>query len=104
MSSVAFRKNWGSFPSRVEANTNGLFDLFARFDVKGTFFFLGWVAERFPDLLRKARALGHEVGCHSHWHHPVFRMTSREFREDTYQAKQAIENATGEPVAGYRAP
>ena len=104
MSSVASRENWGSFPSRVECSTRALFDLFEEFDVKGTFFFLGWVAERFPSIVREAHNRGHEVGCHSYWHHPVFRMTSKEFWDDTYQAKEAIENATGEAVIGYRAP
>jgi polysaccharide deacetylase family protein (PEP-CTERM system associated) len=104
MSSVAPRKSWGSFPSRVEFSTRALFDLFGKFDVKATMFFLGWVAERFPRLVREARELGHEVGCHSYWHHPVFRMTPKEFWEDTHRAKQAIENATGEVAVGYRAP
>ena len=104
MSSVAPRKSWSSFPSRVESSTRALFDLFGKSDVKATFFFLGWVAQRFPSIVREARDLGHEVGCHSYWHHPVFRMTSKEFWEDTYQAKEAIENATGEAVVGYRAP
>ncbi len=104
MSSVAPRKNWGSFPSRVESSTRGLLELFAEFDVKATFFFLGWVAERFPGIVRETRDLGHEVGCHSYWHHPVFRMTSKEFWEDTYRAKETIESATGEAVVGYRAP
>ena len=104
MSSVAPRKHWNSFPSRVESSTRGLLDLFARFDIKATFFFMGWVAERFPGLVRETDSLGHEVGCHSYWHHPVFRLTSKEFREDTRRAKQAIENATGKSIAGYRAP
>ncbi len=104
MSSVAPRKNWGSFPSRVESSTRALLDLFAEFDVKATFFFLGWVAERFPAIVRETRDLGHEIGCHSYWHHPVFRMTSKEFWEDTYRAKETIEDATGEAVVGYRAP
>lgn len=104
MSSVALRTNWGSFPSRVESSTRTLLDLFAEFDVKATFFFLGWVAQRFPGLVRETCELGHEVGCHSYWHHPVFRMTSKEFWEDTRQAKETIENVTGEPVVGYRAP
>lgn len=104
MSSVAPRRSWGSFPSRVEASTRALFDLFAKSDVKATFFFLGWVAERFPEVVRETRDLGHEIGCHSYWHHPVFRMTRKQFREDTYRAKEAIESATGEAVVGYRAP
>jgi polysaccharide deacetylase family protein (PEP-CTERM system associated) len=104
MSSAASRSMWDSYPSRVEANTEILYDLFARFNVKGTFFFLGWVAERFPSLVRAAHELGHEVGCHSHWHYPVFRLSPQEFRNDTYKAKRTIENATGVAVWGYRAP
>jgi len=104
VSSAAPRSMWESYPSRVAANTEALYDLFARFDVKGTFFFLGWVAERFPSLVRTAHELGHEVGCHSYWHKPVFRLSSDEFRSDTYRAKRAIEDATGAAVWGYRAP
>jgi polysaccharide deacetylase family protein (PEP-CTERM system associated) len=104
MSTVAPRANWDSFPPHVEANTCALFELFARYDIHVTFFFLGWVAERFPQLVRQAHELGHEVGCHSYWHHPVFRMSSDEFREDTYRARNVIQDATGAPVRGYRAP
>ena len=104
MSVVAPRTKWDSFPPHVEANTCALFELFARYEVKATFFFLGWVVERFPQLARKAHDLGHEIGCHSYWHHPVFRMTSKEFWEDTYRARRVIEDATGAPVIGYRAP
>lgn len=104
MSAVAPRDKWDSFPTHVQTNTHALFDLFARFDVKATFFFLGWVAERFPELARKAHELGHEVGCHSYWHRPVFRMTSKEFWDDTYRARNVIEDATGIPTIGYRAP
>jgi len=104
MSSTASRSMWDSYPSRVEANTKTLYDLFARFDIKGTFFFLGWVAERFPRLVRAAHELGHEVGCHSYWHQPVFRLSPQEFRDDTYKAKRAIEDAAGVAVRGYRAP
>ncbi len=104
MSAVAPRARWDTFPPHVEANTCALFELFARYDVHGTFFFMGWVAERFPQLARKAHELGHEVGCHSYWHHPVFRMSEEEFREDTYRARNVIQEATGAPVNGYRAP
>jgi polysaccharide deacetylase family protein (PEP-CTERM system associated) len=104
MSAVAPRSRWDSFPPHVEANTSALFELFARYDVHGTFFFMGWVAERFPQLVRTAHGLGHEVGCHSYWHHPVFRMSSEEFREDTYRARNVIQDTIGAPVRGYRAP
>jgi len=104
MSAVAPRTHWDSFPTHVEANTFALFELFARYRVHATFFFMGWVAERFPQLVRQAHELGHEVGCHSYWHRPVFRMSSDEFREDTYRARNVIQDATGAPVRGYRAP
>ena len=104
MAGVAPRNSWPSFPSHVEANTRALFELFARYNVRATFFFLGWIAERCPALVREAHELGHEVGCHSYWHRPVFRLTPAEFREDTRRAKEVIEAASGASVAGYRAP
>jgi polysaccharide deacetylase family protein (PEP-CTERM system associated) len=104
MSAVAPRTRWETFPSRVTSNTEALFDLFARYDVHATFFFLGWIAERFPQLARKALELGHEVGCHSDWHHPVFRLSPQEFRQDTYRARSVIEDAVGASIIGYRAP
>ena len=104
MAAIAPRQRWGSFSCHVEANTNALFELFAKYDVRATFFFLGWVAERFPVLVRTAADLGHEVGCHSHWHRAVFRLTRGEFAEDTFRAKRIIEDASGVSVVGYRAP
>ena len=104
MSAVAPRTLWDSFTPHVEANTSALFELFAQYQVRATFFFLGWVAERFPQIVRQAHELGHEVGCHSYWHHPVFRMSPDEFTQDTYRARNVIQDATGAPVRGYRAP
>ncbi len=104
MSSVAPRDSWSSFPSRVEANTRTLFELFAKYDARATLFFLGWTAERYPRLVREAQELGHEIACHSYWHRPVFRLSPAGFREDTWRAKQVIEDAAGGEVAGYRAP
>jgi polysaccharide deacetylase family protein (PEP-CTERM system associated) len=104
MSAVVPRSEWDSFPTHVEANTCALLDLFARYDVRATFFFLGWIAERFPELVRKTHELGHEVGCHSYWHHPVFRLSAEEFRADTYRARNVLQDAIGGHVKGYRAP
>lgn len=104
MSAIAPRDSWSSFPSRVEANTRTLFELFAKYDARATLFFLGWTAERYPRLVREAQELGHEIACHSYWHRPVFRLSPAEFREDTSRAKQVIEDAAGGSVAGYRAP
>lgn len=104
MSAIAPRAQWETFPSHVTSNMEALFELFARYGVHATFFFLGWIAERFPQLVRKTLELGHEVGCHSDWHHPVFRLSPEEFRQDTYRAKGVIEDAIGAAIIGYRAP
>jgi polysaccharide deacetylase family protein (PEP-CTERM system associated) len=104
MSATVLRERWNLMPSRVQGNTYRLFELLTKHNVRGTFFFLGWVAERFPDLVRDAVQLGHEVACHSYWHRPVYHLSPGEFREDTLRAKAVIEDAAGVPVRGYRAP
>lgn len=104
MARYAPRYTWESLPSRVVQSTHRLFDLFDEFGVKGTFFFLGWVAERFPALVRRAVESGHEIGCHSYAHHPVYRLTPETFRADTLRSKQVIEDAAGVAVSFYRAP
>lgn len=104
MTAAAPREQWDSMPSRVQASTETLLELLERHRVKGTLFFLGWVAERFPQLVAFAASQGHEIGCHSYWHRAVFRLDATSFREDTLRAKNAIENAGGKTVLGYRAP
>lgn len=101
---VIERARWAEYPPRVEANTYRLLDLFDECGVHGTFFILGWVAERFPALVREIAARGHETACHSYWHRLVYSLTPQEFREDTGRAKRLIEDAAGQAVTGYRAP
>lgn len=98
------RESWDSFPSRVVANTQRVLDLFDAHQAKGTFFFVGWVATRFPHLVREVQSRGHELACHSYWHRTVYTLSEQEFREDTKHAKRAIEDASGVAVKGYRAP
>jgi len=98
------RRTWRHFPSRVVDNTNRVLDLFDELHVTGTFFVLGWVAEEHPRLIRRIACSGHELACHSYWHHLVYELTSDQFRRDTRRAKDAIEQAAGVPVSGYRAP
>lgn len=95
---------WDQWPSRVVANTQRLLDLFDQRTAKATFFMLGWVAHRFPQLVREIHARGHELACHSFWHRAVYRLTPEEFRRDTRQARDTIEQAAGVPILGYRAP
>jgi polysaccharide deacetylase family protein (PEP-CTERM system associated) len=98
------RGTWEDWPSRVVQNTRKILNLFERHNAKGTFFFLGWVANRFPGLVREVRAQGHELACHSYWHRRVCSLSPSEFREDVRISKNAIEQAAGVPVYGYRAP
>lgn len=98
------RSSWNSWPSRVVANTRRALELFDKYNVKGTFFFVGWVAKNYPELVREVHALGHELACHGFWHRTVYSLTPDEFREDTRAALWAIENAAGVKVLGYRAP
>ena len=103
-SDIVDRKNWDQYPSRVEANTKRILDLLDESGVKGTFFVLGWVAERYPNLVREIVSRGHELACHSYWHRLIFNLDPKEFREDTLRAKAVLEQAAGLPVYGYRAP
>lgn len=95
---------WGDFESRVVNNTRRMLRLLETHDVRGTFFILGWVAERHPGLVREIQKAGHEIGCHSYWHRLVFDQTPDEFREDLLQATKILEEITSERVSAYRAP
>lgn len=101
---IVERSSWSTYPSRVEANTRRLLDLFDEENVKGTFFTLGWVADRYPGLVREIAGRGHELACHSYWHRLIYKLTPEEFRADTREAKDKIEQAAGAPIFGYRAP
>ena len=95
---------WDRQPSRVEQNTKKVLELFAEFDLRGTFFVLGWVAKRYPALVREIQGAGHDLGCHSYAHRLIYRLSPQEFRDDTQRAKAAIEDAAGAAVQTYRAP
>jgi polysaccharide deacetylase family protein (PEP-CTERM system associated) len=103
-SDVVPTSKWDTYACRVEANTKRLLDLLDECKVQGTFFILGWVAERFPELVREIVARGHEPGCHSYWHRLVYTISPKEFREETRRAKDVIEQTAGKQVNGYRAP
>ncbi|MFQ3621965.1 MAG: XrtA system polysaccharide deacetylase [Acetobacteraceae bacterium] len=101
---VIARADWDRLPRRVVANTDRLLDLFAQHGVSATFFVLGWVAERHPDLVRRIAAGGHELASHGHGHELVHAIGPDAFRADIRRAKALIEDAAGTPVRGYRAP
>lgn len=103
LSRTIARSSWESIPPRVEQSTRRVLDVLDEFGVKGTFFVLGWVAERFPALVREIDRRGHEVACHGYSHQLVYEQTPEEFREETIRAKGILEEIIGRPVAGYRA-
>jgi polysaccharide deacetylase family protein (PEP-CTERM system associated) len=98
------RSQWESLESRVVANTTRLLDLLAETDQSGTFFVLGWVAERAPELVRAINARGHEVASHGWDHRRVTDETPDEFRLSVRRSKEVLEQIIGKPVIGYRAP
>jgi polysaccharide deacetylase family protein (PEP-CTERM system associated) len=101
---VISRDSWESRERRVERNTDDVLALFDEAGVKATFFTLGWVAARHPQLVRRIVGAGHEIASHGWDHKRVFTMSEAEFRADLLQARAAIEDAAGQRLTGYRAP
>jgi polysaccharide deacetylase family protein (PEP-CTERM system associated) len=97
------RDTWTSRESRVVGNTQRLLAIFEQFDVRGTFFVLGWVAERHPQLVRDIAAHGHEIACHGFSHRLVYEQSPEEFYAETLRSKNLLEDITGSAVLGYRA-
>ncbi len=97
------RREWENIPLRVVDNTRRLLHLFADSRIKATFFVLGWVAEREPDLVREIAAEGHEVACHGYSHKLVYDQSPEVFREETIRSKSLLEDIIQAPVHGYRA-
>ena len=97
------RDSWGTRESRVVGNTRKLLAIFDRFNVRGTFFVLGWVAERHPQLVKDIAAAGHEIACHGFSHRLVYEQSPREFHEETLRSKSLLEDIIGTEILGYRA-
>jgi polysaccharide deacetylase family protein (PEP-CTERM system associated) len=101
---VISRGDWDSLECRVERNSDAVLALFDQAGVKGTFFTLGWVAERYPALMRRIADAGHEIASHGYAHDRVFTFTPQQFADDLIRARGLIEDASGQKVTGYRAP
>jgi polysaccharide deacetylase family protein (PEP-CTERM system associated) len=97
-------QEWPRFASRVESNVELILDILARRATIGTFFVLGWVAERFPYLVRRIADCGHEIGCHGYGHQHIMRQTPEQFREDIRRAKECLAEQAQQPICCYRAP
>lgn len=103
LSEVIQRHEWDSFALRVEDSTRKTMALFARHQVKATFFTLGWVAEKCPALIREIIAQGHELASHGYDHTKVFDQTREQFFEDIRKTKMILEDISGVAVNGFRA-
>ena len=101
---VVPRHQWADFESRVCANTDRLLAIFEDANVRATFFILGWVAQRFPELVQRIAQSGHEIASHGYAHRLIYDQTPTHFREDVRRAKGLLESATGVSVYGFRAP
>jgi len=98
------RLSWDSRECRVEANVHRLLALFAESGTRATFFTLGWVAERYPALVRDILAQGHELASHGYGHERASDLTREQFADDVIRAKAVLEDTGGQAVRGYRAP
>ncbi len=102
--SVIDRKDWDALECRVERNTDAVMALFDEAGIKATFFTLGWVAERYPALIRRIVDAGHEIASHGYGHDRVFTLTPEQFAADIVRTRKLLEDASGQKVTGYRAP
>jgi polysaccharide deacetylase family protein (PEP-CTERM system associated) len=97
-------KSWSTCESRVERSIDRILDLFQNNSTKGTFFILGWIAERFPSIVRRIAESGHEIGCHGFGHQRIQRQTPDQFRQDIQSARNLLTSIVHKPVHCYRAP
>ncbi len=98
------RESWDRLESRVVTSMSRLLDLLGDHEASGTFFVLGWIAERHPELVRAIADAGHEIASHGQDHRRVTHQTPEEFRASVRRSKQVLEDVTGTPVLGFRAP
>ena len=101
---IIAKSSWDGLESRVVQNTLACLDLFAQSGVHATFFTLGWIAQRHPELMRRIVGAGHELASHGWDHQRVFTMTAAQFRADLARTRAVLEDAAGVRVIGYRAP
>jgi polysaccharide deacetylase family protein (PEP-CTERM system associated) len=104
LSNVIKVQDWDGFASGIESNTSIILELLEKKNTKATFFCLGWIAERHRSMVRRISESGHEVASHGYAHQVIYSQTPEAFRDDVSRSKRIIEDITGRPVLGYRAP
>jgi len=103
-SGVIRADHWKDFELRVQRNTHKILEILDQENTKATFFVLGWIAERLPELVKTLDREGHEVASHGYGHQHIGKQTPEEFRADLRRSKDILQEITGKPVFGYRAP
>lgn len=101
---VADESKWSSFPERVHASLDRLLQILAETGTPATFFCIGWIGERYPDIIKKIDSSGYEIACQSDRHRLVYTLTPEQFYSDTLKAINHLSSITGKPVTAYRAP
>lgn len=96
--------NWEQYEVRIYQGVDRILEELEIRRIKGTFFCLGWIAEKHPEVIRKIHKNGHHIGCHSYQHELAFRLDRHSFKEDTHKATSLIEDLIGEKITAYRAP
>jgi len=97
-------QSWETLPHRVVTNTEKILLILEGYKVKATFFCLGWVAKRYPGLIKEIAQKGHEIASHGLSHRPLFRLSPQEFRKEARESKKILEDISGKGVYGFRAP
>ena len=95
-------RNWYRFESRLEKNTEETLELLAQYNAKATFFVLGWIAEKYPELIRTIAEAGHEIASRGHLHQPLLKLSPEARREDLRRSREVLEDTVGKPVVGFR--
>ena len=96
--------SWDVAPQHVERDTEALLCLLSEVEVRATFLTLGWIAEKYPGLVRKISDSGHEIGCHGYYHRLVYEQSRDEFQREVSAARRRLQDVSGQEIACFRAP
>lgn len=96
--------SWNNYSSRLNGGVERILDLLETTNQKATFFILGWVAEKYPKVIKKIDSYGHEIASHSYAHQLVYKQSKKEFKDDLYKSKVILEDLIAKSVVAYRAP
>jgi len=97
-------KEWSNYESRIHSNMDKIFDVLTKSNQKATFFVVGWIAEKYPEVVKKIDEFGYEIGSHTHMHQLMYEQTRKEVRKDLQKSIGILESITGKKVKAFRAP